>query len=235
MSTERKYSTEFLPLLSRGKHRSPRNGACFMEFASYLAGERWSDHPACTHPLLALLARQVNDHISDQARQGLVGHVPDVIGLTGSDLRIDVRIALGAARTALPVAAEERQRVMAVAVLTCERLLAELDGRPAAPPSQPSRDTLARVPGAAAWAQRYTRGIAISRRAFRRQTAPAIVEYAVDGIAQACVSDRDAMLRDLLIGAIDDFRAWRASDRPRTAAGPATAAPGPQTRVDAGR
>jgi len=28
-----------------------------MEFASYLAGERWSDHPACTHPLLAVLAR----------------------------------------------------------------------------------------------------------------------------------------------------------------------------------
>ena len=35
-----------LPILSRGKHRSPRKGACFMEFASLLAGERWSDHPA---------------------------------------------------------------------------------------------------------------------------------------------------------------------------------------------
>ncbi len=28
-----------------------------MELASYLAGERWSDHPACTHPLLAEAAR----------------------------------------------------------------------------------------------------------------------------------------------------------------------------------
>ena len=37
-----------LPVLSRGKHRNPRKGACFMEFASLLAGERWSDHPACT-------------------------------------------------------------------------------------------------------------------------------------------------------------------------------------------
>jgi hypothetical protein len=27
-----------------------------MEFASYLAGERWSDRPACTRPLLAELA-----------------------------------------------------------------------------------------------------------------------------------------------------------------------------------
>src|SRR5262249_23591033 len=51
----------FVPVLSRGKHRSPRKGACFMEFASYLAGERWSDHPPCTHPLLAALARHVTD------------------------------------------------------------------------------------------------------------------------------------------------------------------------------
>ena len=46
-----------LPVLSRGKHRNPRKGACFMEFASLLAGERWSDHPACTHPLLAAVAQ----------------------------------------------------------------------------------------------------------------------------------------------------------------------------------
>jgi hypothetical protein len=42
---------DLLPILSPGKHRSPRTGACFMELASLLAGERWSDHPACTHPL----------------------------------------------------------------------------------------------------------------------------------------------------------------------------------------
>jgi len=48
---------ELVPQLLPGKHRSPRKGACFMELASYLAGERWSDRPACTHPLLASLAR----------------------------------------------------------------------------------------------------------------------------------------------------------------------------------
>ncbi|MEJ7744096.1 MAG: hypothetical protein WKF73_17085 [Nocardioidaceae bacterium] len=41
---------DVVPVLSRGKHRNPRKGACFMEFASFLAGERWSDHPRCTHP-----------------------------------------------------------------------------------------------------------------------------------------------------------------------------------------
>ena len=53
---------EMLPLLSRGRHRNPRKGACFMEMASVLAGERWSDHPKCTHPLRGNLARLVNDH-----------------------------------------------------------------------------------------------------------------------------------------------------------------------------
>src|SRR3954469_3458577 len=63
---------ELLPKLSRGTHRSVRKGACFMERASFLAGERWSDHPACTHPLLAALARDVNDCTSDANRQRLV-------------------------------------------------------------------------------------------------------------------------------------------------------------------
>ena len=48
--------------------RNPRKGACFMEYASYLAGEDWSDHPACTHPLLAAIARHVNDCTTDAAR-----------------------------------------------------------------------------------------------------------------------------------------------------------------------
>ncbi|HEV2824581.1 MAG TPA: hypothetical protein VG035_05160, partial [Actinomycetota bacterium] len=98
-------------MLSRGKHRSPRKGACFMEFASLLAGERWSDHPSCTHPLVAAVARQVNDLTSDAGRGRLAELIPSVIGLTGDDLHIDVRIALGAARLALPVAAAERQGV----------------------------------------------------------------------------------------------------------------------------
>src|SRR5690606_20940790 len=52
-------SPDLLPMLARGRHRSPRRGACFMELASYLAGERWSDAPACTDPSLAGLARMV--------------------------------------------------------------------------------------------------------------------------------------------------------------------------------
>jgi hypothetical protein len=105
---------ELIPQLSRGKHRSPRKGACFMEMASYLAGERWSDHPACTHPLLATLARLVNDHTTDAGRGELIELVPSVIGLTSDDPHVDVQVTLRAATTALPVASAERQRVLAV-------------------------------------------------------------------------------------------------------------------------
>jgi hypothetical protein len=205
-----------LPLLSRGKHRSPRKGACFMELASVLAGERWSDHPACTHPLLAALARHVNDHTSDAGRPRLAGLIPSVIGVTGDDLRIDARIALLSATTALPVVAADRQRVMAVGVLACERVLAELDGRPAGDLQEASRSALARAPDAAAWANRFAaHGGGPSARRFRRQAAPTIVRNAAEGIAEACVPDPDAMLRDLLVQAIAECAplAARAADR----------------------
>lgn len=220
-------STEFLPVLSRGKHRRPRKGACLMEYASYLAGEKWTDHPTCIHPLLAELARQVNDFVSDETRQRLVELVPDVIGLTGGDLRIDLRIALRAARTALPIVAEERQLMMATAVLTCERLLAELDGRPCAPLSQESADALALVPGAAAWARRFTRHTSVSARVFRREAAPTIVRYAVQGVAHACVPDPDAILHGMLVGAIadaQDVRRLGAADPPPPPAAPSRSA-----------
>ena len=194
-----------LPLLSRGKHRSPRKGACFMEFASMLAGERWSDHPACIHLLLAAVARHVNDDTSDAGRPRLAGLIPSVIGLTGDDLRIDARIALRSATTALPVVAAERQRVMAVGVLACERVLAELDGRPVGDLQAQSRSALAQAPHAAAWADRFVaRGGGPSARRFRRQAAPTVVRNAAEGIAEACVPDPDAMLRDLLVQAIGE-------------------------------
>jgi hypothetical protein len=42
-----------------------------MEFASLLAGERWSDRPACTHSLLAAVARHVHDSASEVGRARL--------------------------------------------------------------------------------------------------------------------------------------------------------------------
>jgi hypothetical protein len=179
-----------------------------MELASYLAEERWSDDPACTHPLLAALARDVNDYTSDIRRAHLAELIPSVIGLTGDDLHIDARIALVCARMALPVAAAGRQQVLAVSVLACERVLAGLDGRPPGWLEEQSRQALAQVPSATEWARRFTRDTTISAKAFRRHSAPATVHAAVEGIALACVPRPDEMLRELLVAAIAECAAW---------------------------
>ena len=184
----------FIPILSAGRHRSPRRGACFMEFASYLAGERWSDHPACTHPLLAALARDVNDLTSDASRDALMPLVPRVIGLESDDPRVPARIALHAAAAAMPVASAERQQALAVGMLemitdTDDPALAELGTR-----------ALASAPIAERWARDYLRRPHPARRADR--ACFAMVHTAAIGIGLACVSDADARLRALLEAAI---------------------------------
>jgi len=195
--------------MSRGRHRSPRRGACFMELASYLAGERWSAHPACTYPLLAALARDVNDHTCDADLARLADLVPSVIGLADGDLRLDARIALLCARTALPVAAAGRQHVMAASVQACERILATLDGRPEGSLEEQSRAALAHAPRAAQWASDFlaspsARAIPQSPRGFRQQQAPFIVHAGVQAIALAVIPRPGQMLRGLLAAAISE-------------------------------
>jgi hypothetical protein len=204
-----------VPVLSAGRHRNPRKGACFMEMASYLAGERWSDHPKCTHPLLASLARMVNDSLCDEERPRIAGLIPDVVGLTGDALELDVAIATRAAAACLPVAPAARQNVMAVGLLTAQRMIDTLEGdhddlRALA------TEAFAQAPDAEAWAHRYARDARTSERTFRRQTAPHIVAYAVEGIAVACVDDPGARLSTLLRESIHDMavRVGRTQETP---------------------
>ena len=203
MSKTQLHVPDMLPVLSRGKHRNPHKGACFMELVSYLAGERWSDHPACTHSLLASVARLVNDHTSDEGRPHLAELIPSVIGLTGDDPHIDAMITLRCATIALPVAAADRQRVLAVSVLVCERVLAQLDGRPADSLSHDSERALGDVPHAAQWADRFTSNLHPRLEAFRRQAAPHAVQSAVEGAAHALIQDPDLLLRRMLVESID--------------------------------
>jgi hypothetical protein len=195
-----------LPVLSRGKHRNPRKGACFMEFASYLAGERWSDHPACTHPLLASVARHVNDFSTDAGRSRLAPLVPSVIGLNGDDPRIEPRVALRCIRLALPVVAQDRQHVLAVALLRCEQVLAEFDGKPAGTVTPESRAALAAVPQAERWARHFISTAGRGARPFKGRTAERAVSCAVQGVAEACIPDPDGLLRELLDAAIAECR-----------------------------
>jgi hypothetical protein len=222
---------DLLPVLSKGRHRTPRSGGCFMEFASYLAGESWSDHPQCTHPLLAELARGVNDATSDAARPLLVELIPSVIGVRTDDIRLDVRLALRSARAALPVASAPRQTVMAVSILSAERVLAEVEGRRSDDLSPASRAALAEVPHASVAAQRLAGNAGISVRGFRRHAAPNTVRSAVRAIAQACVPDNDERLRRLLKEAIEDSAPWRVeAQHPGLPTGTTTGEPSPSSR-----
>ena len=190
---------EILPMLSRGKHRSPKRGACFMELASYLAGERWSDKPACTHPLLAHLARLVNDLTEDSERSRLAVLIPAVIGLRSDDPRWDDEITLLAASRALPVVSEHHQRSLAVGILSCERRRAERNGWDELRFHPASRRALDAVPLAERWAQAFVDQVG---GVGAHHPGAAVVEIATVGLATACVPDPSGMLRELLTDAI---------------------------------
>ena len=185
-----------IPVLSRGRHRTPRRGACFMEFASVLAGERWSDHPSCTHPLLGQLARQVNDHTSDDGRQELALLIPSVVGRRGNDQTwLTVAVAV-AAKVILDVP-EATQRVLSGGLLQAERVCAD-----AAPDLAATRReaqvALELVPGAVAWVERLGVRGRIDAKTFARRCAPTIVRCAVDGVVASGRPDSDRLLRAML-------------------------------------
>jgi hypothetical protein len=203
-----------VPVLSRGKHRNPRKGACFMEFASYLAGEPWSDHPACTHPLLAGVARDVNDCTTDAGRARLAPLIPSVIGLTPDDPHVVPRVTARCIQHALPIVSQERQYILAVALLVGEKQLAALDGRPPDDLEPASREALESVPSAAKWARSFTARAHRSTPDFAKRTAPRAVSCAVEGISQACVPDPDDRLYNLLTSAIDECKAWMPKPAP---------------------
>ncbi|MDQ6841311.1 MAG: hypothetical protein M3025_02660 [Actinomycetota bacterium] len=66
--------------LSKGKHTSPEEGACVMELASMLAGEQFTDHPACACPVIASFLRAYNDSIDDDRRQDLYRYASQIVG-----------------------------------------------------------------------------------------------------------------------------------------------------------
>lgn len=179
-----------------------------MEFASYLAGERWSDHPACTHPSLASLARLVNDCTSDASRSQLARLIPSVIGMNGDDPRIECVVALRAATAALPIASEHRQRALAVGILSCEAQLARLGFSTDGELGDCISDAFLQAPHAERWAREFmvdwqpmTRPRAISRM------AESVLRMGVLGIAQACSPGVDGRLLELLRTAITDCAA----------------------------
>jgi hypothetical protein len=77
--------------LHKGSHTPPRAGdttpdACLLEAVAWIAGEPWSDHPACTSPVLGTFGRSLNDCLPDALRQELLPLAPLMVGTAGDGL-----------------------------------------------------------------------------------------------------------------------------------------------------
>jgi hypothetical protein len=71
--------------LARGKHSTPGHGACVMELASMLAGERFSDRPRSVSPVIAAFLRGYNDLLDDRRRQDLLRYASEAVGTAASE------------------------------------------------------------------------------------------------------------------------------------------------------
>lgn len=156
--------------LSVGAHLDASEGTCLMELVSVVAAEPWSDRPSCTHPLVAHLARLVNDALSDGARQELRGLVPSLAGAASEDPSAYAAVAHACTEHAL--------RVGTSPLLVHFHRVAQ---RQLAAPGGPGAPVLRMPP-----------------RVFRRGPALRAVEAAVDVCARAEGAARDAALTTLL-------------------------------------
>ncbi|MFC4693404.1 hypothetical protein [Geodermatophilus arenarius] len=99
--TDRPVVPDGLPRLRAGWHASPEQGACLMEYVSVLAGTSFDDHPRCTDPTLAALARLVNDASTDDGRPLLAAFAPALAGTARfRDARRTAAVVEGALRAA---------------------------------------------------------------------------------------------------------------------------------------
>jgi hypothetical protein len=72
--------------LSHGRHATPPDGMCAMEWVSYLAGEPHGDQPACVSPVLRAFCTTLNDGLQRAQRQRLLPYLTRAIGTAGDGL-----------------------------------------------------------------------------------------------------------------------------------------------------
>jgi hypothetical protein len=79
--------------LYQGSHQ-PDGQMCVMEAAAYVAGEPWSDHPACVSPVIGAFLRSWNDALPDDAtRTRLLRPLIEPILGTHCDVATESRLA----------------------------------------------------------------------------------------------------------------------------------------------
>jgi hypothetical protein len=105
-SPDRQHRVVMMELLERGAHASPRYGCSVLEYASVLAGERWSSRPQSVHPAVADVAGLVNDQMSDDRRRLLTPLAPWLLGTSTGDPRVWPAVTEVCVRAALARASQ---------------------------------------------------------------------------------------------------------------------------------
>jgi hypothetical protein len=197
---------ESLPLLSPGRHHRRRHGVCLMEFTSIVAGEPFSDHPRCTDPALAAVARAVNDYSSDSARQRLAVLAADLSVARPTDPAVGYLVARRCLLTALPYADEGRRRVVAVGLLGLDRAAGDYS-RGWRPDSVDIDTELGLMPydGEMGAAAAFLAAQRVRPAEYVRHGLPLAIETAVATIAEQA-PDADDVLRALLTECLADVR-----------------------------
>jgi hypothetical protein len=177
-----------------------------MEYTAVLAGERFSDSPKCTDPVLAALARAVNDVTGDASRQRLAVLASELTTANGGDAAARHAVVRRCLLTALPYADGERRQALIVGLLGLERAAARRC-RGWRPDLMCAEVELALLPydTEVAAAQEFVGSLPVGKREHARRALPASVELAVATIAERA-DGADELLYRLLVECLDDYR-----------------------------
>lgn len=198
-----------MPVLTRGKHRRPRQGACLMEYVSVLSGGPFSDAPECTDRTLAAIARAVNDYSGDEMRQRLALLASDLTVAGPLELSDQQALVRRCLLTALPYSCTDRRRVLIVALLGLERAAAgSSKGFAADEVGLDAEFALLGCDTAVREAIERVEGLPVDVRQHSRRGLAASVEMAVATIAEEA-TDADELLYRLLVSCLDDHRGGR--------------------------
>jgi hypothetical protein len=193
-----------LPRLSGGWHATPADGWCLMELASVLAGEVWSDRPAAVHPVLASVARCVNDESGPAGRRRLLPFAVSLLGTAGAAEPVSAQLVVHCVRRAGAWYGRDVRR-LAAHLRIARYLLDRNQGWP---------------PDVHPWPRRLIRTadrVGLTAPAYRHVIAPAVVAEATKAIAVAAGEDRDDALHGLLADCTAICRGeYLSTDRART-------------------
>jgi hypothetical protein len=177
-----------------------------MEYTSIIAGERFSDHPRCTDPALAAVARAVNDYSSDAARQPLAELASDLSIAHAAGGKVGYDVARRCLLTALPYAHQPRRRVLVVGLLGLDRASRDISRgwRPDFVDVDTELGLMAfdhEIDDASA----FLRSLRVTPREYLHRGLPLAIETAVATIADEA-PDPDLVLRALLEDCLYDVR-----------------------------